>query len=236
VLVLVEAMVGLCLNSMFLPWIKDPSNPEDKRKQLFEYFGTFSRSMLTMTELTLGNFVPVCRFINENVDEWHGHLLAIYKVVIGFALLRVVSGVFLLETFKAASSDDELMVVQKKRATQRHESKMMQLFNRAAIDGHVQKEKFGEILQDKTVRTWLSAQEIEPGDGSLLFDLMDDGDHRLSSSELTKGLTRLKGAAKSVDVVSLLYVTTHISDLVKKIDETLDRQAKSQAKSIANAT
>merc|ERR1719240_2553805 len=183
-----------------------------------------------MTEVTLGNFVPVCRFINENVDEWHGHLLVVYKVVVGFALLRVVSGVFLLETFKAASSDDELMVVQKKRAQQKHESKMMRLFKSAAIDDHVHKEEFGQLLQDKNVRTWLSAQEIEPGDGSLLFDLMDDGDHRLSSSELIKGLTRLKGAAKSVDVVSLLYVTAHISDIVSKIDGTLERQEKARAR------
>jgi len=224
ILFLVEGMLGLCLNSMFTHWIKDVSNPQDKREILFQYFGTFSRSMITMTELTLGNFVPVCRFMTENVNEGYGHLLLVYKVVVGFALIRVASGVFLLETFKAASSDDDLMLIQKKRAQKRHEQKMMRLFNKAAVDEHLHRDGFVELLQDKSVRTWLAAQEIEARDGNLLFDLMDGGDQRLSASELIKGLGRLKGTAKSLDLVGLMHMTAALSWQVSRIDARLQKQ------------
>merc|ERR1719240_570583 len=109
---------------------------------MFEYFGTFTRTQITMTEITFGNFVPVCRFLNEQVNESYGYFIIAYKVAAGFALLSVVRGVFLQQTFKAAASDDELMVVQKQRAQQLHQRKMTRFFNAAAVDGYIQREDF----------------------------------------------------------------------------------------------
>merc|ERR1712007_122789 len=114
--------MGLCLNNLLWSQMVHPGRSQDVRIQLFTYFGTFTRTMITMTELTLGNFVPVCRYLSEHIDEGYGHGILIYKVVVGFGMLKVMTGVFLHETFKAAGSDDELMVVQKKRAQQKHQA------------------------------------------------------------------------------------------------------------------
>jgi len=224
VVALVEVVMGLCLNSIFVPWIEDTANPQDQREKMFEYFGTFTRAMITLTEVTFGNFVPVCRFLTEHVDESYGHAIILYKVAAGFALLSVVRGVFLHETFKAAASDDELMVVQKQRAQQMHEQKMTRFFNAAAVDGFIERHDFERLLQDKSVRIWLSALDVDVGpDSSLLFHLLDDGDNRLTGDELVKGVARLKGGAKSIDLIGLMFMTSHVSSLVTNIHARLAR-------------
>jgi len=195
--------------------------------QAFLLFGTFSRTMITMTELTFGNFIPVLRSLADEVNEWYGHGVLIYKITVGFAVIRVIAGVFLYETFKTASSDDELMVVQKKRAQQKHAQKMERLLKEAdsSHDGNIQRDEFQNLLKDVTVRTWLAAQEVEAGDAHLLFDLMDDGDHQLTAEELCHGMARLKGAARSIDLVGLMHMTNQVSHTVDTICSRLNHHA-----------
>merc|ERR1712137_819915 len=203
--------------------MKDANNPIELRRQIFKNFGTFSRSMITMMELTMGNFMPVCELLIEHVDEMYGHLVLVYKMAIGFAVISVIRGVFLHETFKAASSDDELMVMQKKRAQKKHEKEMMRLFDQANVSSEagIQRSEFQDLLQDDTVRVWLAAQDVEVGDGTLLFDLMDDGDKKLTPKELVKGVARLRGPARSLDVIGLMYMTSHLSSLTRRLEVKL---------------
>merc|ERR1711870_203096 len=115
------------------------------------------------------------------------------------------------ETFKVASSDDEMMVAQKRRQNLLHVAKMDRLLKEADVsgDGFIQREEFAEVLQKPAVRTWLSAMEIETGDTELLFDFIDNGDEQISSLELVEGIARLKGTARSMDVVALTHRTAH---------------------------
>merc|ERR1712007_354357 len=140
--------------------MESPHNPVEQQRQMFRYFGTFSRTMITMTELTLGNFVPVMRFLSENVNELYGYMIVVYKMIVGFAIVRVIGGVFLHETFKTVASDDELMVVQRKRSKKKHVEKMKRLVKTAdkSQDGTVSREEFQTVLEDPTMILWLSAQ------------------------------------------------------------------------------
>merc|ERR1712137_501736 len=88
--------------------------------------------------------------------------------------------------------------------------------------GYITREDWLGILQSRRLRTWLSAQDVEPGDGLLLFDLMDDGDDKLTFTELLHGMARMKGPAKSLDVVGLMHMTSHLTSQVKKMDAKLD--------------
>merc|ERR1712176_867603 len=40
------------------------------RIKMYRYFGTFTRSMFSMFELTLANYPPVARLLSEEVSEW----------------------------------------------------------------------------------------------------------------------------------------------------------------------
>merc|ERR1712137_458661 len=188
--------------------MEDSSYSMETRTQLFVFFGSFSRCMFTMFELSLGNWVVVGRFLMNDISEWFCLFALVHKLAIGFAVIRIISGVFLHETFKAAATDDDLMLMQKKRLMQKHARKMRRFMQKADVsgDGDLSREEFKGVLKSEDVRAWLAAQEIDAGDADLLFSLLDTGDETLTADELVVGVTRLKGAAKSIDLYGLMHM------------------------------
>merc|ERR1712107_548177 len=82
-LVLVQVIVSIFLSSTLEVFISDPEQPLDKRHEVYAYFGTFTRCMITMFELTLANWIPVTRLLFSNVSEWYGLLILAYKLAVG---------------------------------------------------------------------------------------------------------------------------------------------------------
>ncbi|CAE7818491.1 Cacna1i, partial [Symbiodinium sp. CCMP2592] len=134
-LLVLQILLALLLNQiLYTVYFPSEDYPLAERLELFEYFGTFTRSMLSMFEITLGNWPPVCRLLSEKVSEWFMLLCVLHKLVIGFAVVGVINGVFIQETFKVASSDNQIMMRQKERSSNLHEMKMRQLFLEADND------------------------------------------------------------------------------------------------------
>merc|ERR1711908_238447 len=100
------------------------STDDPARMEVFLFYGTFSRALLSMFEITLGNWMPPCRALVENVNEWYCIFFVLHKLVIGLSVLAVINGVFIQETFKVAGQDDWLMTVQKERLIRTHSRKM----------------------------------------------------------------------------------------------------------------
>jgi hypothetical protein len=111
VLFLLLVMMALLLQKLVEPYVLDNRNPVDKRLQVFMFYGSFTRSMLTMFEITLGNWLPPCRALVENVNEWYMFLFVAHKLVIGFSVVSVINAVIVQETFKVATSDDKVMLM-----------------------------------------------------------------------------------------------------------------------------
>mmetsp|Transcript_14543 Transcript_14543/g.45723 ORF Transcript_14543/g.45723 Transcript_14543/m.45723 type:complete len:460 (-) Transcript_14543:20-1399(-) len=230
-LLLIQMIVGLALHNLLTAYMSDPNMPDATRQQIYSYFGSFSRSMISMFELTLANWPQICWMLVNQVSEWYGLAVVLYKLVVGFAVLVVVTGVFLHETFKVASSDDDLMLVQKQRATKNHARKMERLFREAdtSNDGIIDRDEFKKVLKIDKVRTWLSAMELEVSDPDLLFDFLDDGDEVLTVEELIGGVARLKGSARNIDVVALMHNVNKLYDLVEELQQGVaSRQQSSQ--------
>mmetsp|Transcript_12654 Transcript_12654/g.22720 ORF Transcript_12654/g.22720 Transcript_12654/m.22720 type:complete len:144 (-) Transcript_12654:22-453(-) len=63
--------------------------------------------------------------------------------------------------------------------------------------------EFADVCNEEQVKHWLGAQGLDVSDAKLLFDLMDDGSGVLELQELVKGVAKLKGPAKSLDLAVL---------------------------------
>lgn len=225
-LLLIQMIVGLAIHNLLQDHMSDPAVSAQSRKAVYGYFGSFSRSMISMFELSMANWPQICWTLVNGVSEWYGIVVLLYKLVVGFAVLVVVTGVFLHETFKVASSDDDLMLVQKQRATKNHVAKMERLFREAdtSNDGLIDRDEFKKVLNIDKVRTWLSAMELEVSDPDLLFDFLDDGDENITVAELIDGVARLKGAARNIDVVALMHNVNKLYDLVEDVQEQIMRR------------
>merc|ERR1719409_1174259 len=96
---------------------------------------------------------------------------------------------------------------------------MTQLFKEAdeSGDGELTLEEFQSVMTDTRVKTWLAAQDLEVRDVELVFSLMDGGTGVITAEELVGGFARLKGPARSIDMLTLLSrldkVDKHIRQL-----------------------
>lgn len=208
---------ALTLNFLVEPFLIDDSKSFEARAEVYVRFGSFSRSFVSMFEMTLGNWVPPLRLLQENVSEWYGPLLLVYVVLVNFAVVQVIRGVFMHETFTIANLDDSIMVMQRERQVASHVTKMKMLFEEAdkSGDGYLSYEEFDEVSKDPRIRTWLSAMGFDVSDTPLVFELLDDGDHMLTAEELVKGVAILKGNARSIDMLSTHAIICRIEQLLQ---------------------
>merc|ERR1740130_2353154 len=88
-------------------------------------------------------------------------------------------------------------------------------------NGFLTREQFQEVGKDPRIMHLLSAMELEIRDADLVYDLTDDGDHHLSAKEMVYGFSRLKGNARSIDIMALIAM---VRKAMAKIDY-LDQKA-----------
>merc|ERR1719265_2148536 len=88
-----------------------------------------------MFEITLGNWPVIARLLSEEVSQWFIILCLVHKLTVGFAVIGVITGVILQETFKVAQTDDIIMLRTKRTASGVLRKKMSDLFEALDADG-----------------------------------------------------------------------------------------------------
>lgn len=183
-----------------------------RSQDLYRYFGTFTRSLYTMFEITLGNWPPVGRLLAEEVHEIFMLFSVIHKLVVGFAMVGVINGIFMQETFKVVATDDNIMVRQKQMQSVKFREKMRRLFrlsNRSG-DGKLSLAEFKEVLTYDEVKFWLASMEFDTGDAELVFKLLAGESGCVTEQELTDGVAHMRGSGRSIDVVRLLHAASRL--------------------------
>jgi len=202
-----------------LIYLESDEMPIDQRRELYRYFGTFTKSLFTMFELAFANWPPVSRMLGENCSEWFMMLAVIFKLSMGFAVIGVVNGIFMQETMTAAF-DDQIMIRRHERSRHFHDKKMHQLFEKLDKDGSGQLDctEVVTALKDKSVREWLASMDISfTVPESKIFALIDvDNDKSLSFEELKKGIAHIKGPARSIDLITLTREVREMRDMLRK--------------------
>lgn len=198
---------------------------------------TFSRSMLSAFELTIGNWAPITRFVHHNITEWFTVFLIAYNCTVSFAVMMVIRGIFLHETFQIAGQDDQVMILKKQRQLDNYIKKMTILFNELddSGDGFLNREEFEHLTTDPRMKAWLAAMEIDVQDAGLVFRMVDDGDNRLTVHEVVAGFAKLKGPAKQIDMARLFKDSEHMKAALSQICEELGVQAVNKANTTESA-
>jgi len=229
VLFLVHMLLALLVQqSLFYFYFEDDGVSIEDKNMIFEYFGTFTRSLLTFFELTLANFAVPTRVMVEKVNEWCMVFCIMHKLTVGFAVIGVINGVLMQETFKVAQADDLVMLRTRQKAVATHVDKMRQFFEEAdtSRDGRIDFEEFQAIMQNKEVKIWLSAMELDVRDVRQLFDLLDrtgDSDGTLSAEELVMGIAKLRGPARSIDINAVMFHQEKFDMALKDMKTDLQR-------------
>jgi len=201
-------------------YFRNEGFPKSERVEVFRYFGSFTTSLFSMFELTLANWPPISRLLYESVTGWFIVIALAHKLAIGVAVIGVINGVFMQETFKVAQQDDEIMMRRALQASRTHADKMRRLMETAdqSGEGQLDLEEFRRMFEDPGIKAWLASMELNPGDVDALFQMMDDGDGTLTVDEVIKGVAKFKGVARNLDLHMMLreqrqlkrHVETHL--------------------------
>jgi len=236
-LLLIQMMLALAMVTLLEPYLSDPNSTGDKYA-VYSYYGTFTRAIMTLFEITLGNFVPVTRLMMQDVSEIYVVFALIHKLVIGFAVVMVITGVFVQETMTVAQTDNTIMINQKERALSLHVAKMTALFKAADFDGSGRLDR-GEWLQvcdDYSVQLWLAAMGLDVSNAALVHELICAKNNKedLNAKDLVSGIARLKGAARNIDMAlfrqEFLHTTKVVKDLQQKVHMLKEVQAASDSR------
>jgi len=218
-LIILHVLLALAVNQALVGWYFEERQAE-KQIVVFEYFGSFSRSLFTMFELTLANWAIPARLLMENVHEALSVYAVLHKMVLGFAVIGIVNAVFVQETFKVATLDDSVMVRQMYRKERTHIAKMRRLFIEADADhdGTIDRDEWLSICNDEWVQIWLKSQDIDAKDPVKLFNALDNGSGMLTAEALIEGTARIKGENSPMAVTKLV---SEVRDYVKGIERSL---------------
>ena len=109
-------------------FLLDDSKPLESRHTVYEYYGTFTRSMLTICEVTLANWAKPARILVSNISEGYSAFFLTYRCIVGFGVLGVISAVFIQQTMQTATRDHEIMVRQLTQQQEDYSRKLKDLF------------------------------------------------------------------------------------------------------------
>lgn len=222
-LTIFQCMTGMIVNQLVKSYLDDQSIDVDLRQDVFRYYGTFTKSLLTMFEVLFANWAPACRILVENISEWFTLFFLVYRCIIGFAVLNVVNAVFIQQTMKVAQQDQDLAMAQRQMAVTAYSSKLRHFFEKldSSGDGYLSWDEFSAKMNDPELKTWLSTLDLEHHDVSTLFRMLDNGTGEIAVEDFLAGASRLKGHAKSIDLASVQVVLKRLSKKIDHIGQAL---------------
>eukprot|EP00931_Biecheleriopsis_adriatica_P010283 TRINITY_DN11136_c0_g1_i2.p1 TRINITY_DN11136_c0_g1~~TRINITY_DN11136_c0_g1_i2.p1 ORF type:complete len:594 (-),score=106.09 TRINITY_DN11136_c0_g1_i2:162-1943(-) len=237
-LVIFMTLGGLILTSLLQDFILDEALDHDTRLWLDENYGTSVRSVWTMFQATLsGGWPNYAVPMVQNVNFWFVGFWLIYVIVVIFAVIRVISALFLKETLSAASSDAYVQMQNNMKQSEQFASRIRSVFHQADVsgDGYVSRDEFTAVLQTPLMQQYLKLLEVDIHEANDAFDLLDDGDNMVSYEEFLQGVVRMKGHARSLEVVAVLQHSKQLAILCAKIDSRctgLDRRLQDLCKDL----
>merc|ERR1712048_61601 len=114
------------------------------------------------------------------------------------------------------------MVLEKTKEKKNFRLKMEQLFKSADPDREFSIHEFERVCSIGEVKHWLGALGLDVSDATSVFQLMDvetETKGSLSQSEILKGVSRLKGPARSLDMYRFQdTMVTHLQSLQASVE------------------
>ncbi|CAE7561757.1 Scn11a [Symbiodinium natans] len=201
-LTFIQCIAGMILSALVREYLNDDTKPLVIRQQVWDYYGTFTRTFLTMFEILFANWGPPCRVLVDFVDEAFSLFFLVYRCMIGFAVLNVVNAVFVQQTMLMAANDEDLAFKQKQKDWALYTKKVQRLFSAmdTSEDGMVTFDEFAQLIESPKLRFWMSQLELDYHDLLGLFEMLDDGDGEISMKEFLESARKLKGPAKAIDM------------------------------------
>jgi DNA-binding phage protein len=210
---------------------------------LVQYYGTLFKTVSTLFKSIAGGVD--WEAVLEPLEQLSGiYVMAFYFYVFfgAFALVNVISAIFIDNTIQRSKSDREFVVSGEISAKKEFLTTMEKLFEELDPDqsGTIAINELQRHIMDPKVNAYFRAIDLNVFKVKKLFQLMDsDSSGGIDRKEFSQGCTRLRGEAKELDVAILQYQVRQmhaqqesLKNLVIRLGDHLDNKFEETARSV----
>ncbi|CAJ1379963.1 unnamed protein product [Effrenium voratum] len=185
------------------------------------YFGTVYTSVITLFRAILGGLDWELAADSLHSVGWVWvQVFHVYIAFCGFAVLNVMTGVFVNSAIKTREKDHETLMQNKVR----FRDLVSKIWAKMDSDGlgQITITEFERLFDDDNMKAFFQAIEINAVDAWTLFDSLDiDGDHTISVDEFMERCMQLHGPARSVDLYAIKKQLRALEVVQKKMSESI---------------
>lgn len=202
----------------------DEAHAEDL-EAMEEMYGSVLRGLYSLYQAMSGgaDWGDVASPLVNQISGFFAPVFCMYIAFSVFAVLNVVTGVFVNEAMIMAAKDQELAIEEELSREGSEIDDFSRMFHEADADGNglVNWDEMAEHLEDSRVKAYFKALNLDVAEAKMLFRLLDlDGSGEISIDEFVTGCIKVKGQAKGIDIHCLRYET---KKLIKELQKVADR-------------
>ncbi|CAK9022309.1 unnamed protein product [Durusdinium trenchii] len=214
------SMGALILATLLQDFLLNQTYPLEEWIWIWNRYGTAYKALYTLYEITFaGNWPVNVRPVLESVSQYYVIFFILYITIIVFAVIRVISAIFLKDTLDAANNDAEQAVVERLQSKKKYVDKLEAIFKAIDTtgDGMITEERLAEMLANPVVQTYFQTLDVDVHESAALFHLMDNGDGEVTLEEFIHGIMRCKGHARALDQVAMQNQIKVLDTKISKI-------------------
>jgi len=224
-LFMIQLICAIFMTQMLYDYIMDDDLDMQWRLEVYEYFGRLSWSLLSMFEVTMavGTWAKVGRLLIFKVHWMWSVVFAIYGWIVIFAVIRVISAMFLKQTLAAAAADPQNVMAERQRQNEKLMQQLRELFKAADQDdsGVLSMAEFNNLTQQPEVKHMLCILDMDVTEAKKLFKQLASEEGYLDQEAFIEGAVQNRGGAKAVDIAALVHLSTQTNERLRRIHRLL---------------
>jgi hypothetical protein len=176
---------------------------DEKHLELQLYFGTLTRSMLSLfMSMSGGNdWAQYYDALDATVGTQYTTFYIIFITFSVCAVMNIITAVFIESAIVLGSHDRDLLIHQEFDRRRDYYKEIRDLFNELHVGDRITADEFEHFLQDDNVNAFLAALHLEVHEPRKLFALLDyDGSGSLDIEEFVDGCFRLHGGSRELNL------------------------------------
>jgi len=215
-------MFGISFTAAAYQYLDTPQRWRDEDNEtLVKSFGTLGRSVVALyMAMSGGNDWEMYYECLSSVGAFYQILFLVFITFALFAVVNIVTGVFVDSALTANTFDKTMMVAQELEAKKMKLEAMREVFEELDNNGNgtFSAQEFEMRISDERVAAYMSSLKLDVSDAKALFTLLDhDASDEVSIDEFVQGCLRLQGDATNLDAKIMQYEVKYLKEAVADI-------------------
>lgn len=168
-----------------------------------------------------------------DIDPLNGVVLCFFIFFTIFAMLNIITGIFVETAFRSVHSDQEEVIQEELHEENSALRQLQRLFEEADTDksGEVSLDEFEILLANDRTRALMKNMGLSMVEARTMFDMIDmDNSGNVSINEFVVSCMRMRGGAKSVDLITLMYENKRVAESWRKFEISVEDHFKEETR------